>query len=104
MVSSRSSFLAGSLLALASTVAARPIEERDGLGFFDEVILFDSPAVLSDPPVIEIQAYTYFRMFDINLGFLPSLLGIDLGEIGDKAGNVAERLKLFASVHAARVI
>jgi len=64
MLATRSTTLlrsAALLLALSASARAIPaglIEERgSGLGLFDDVLLFDSPAVLSDPPRIQIQAY-----------------------------------------------
>ncbi|KAH7100002.1 hypothetical protein BKA62DRAFT_707946 [Auriculariales sp. MPI-PUGE-AT-0066] len=109
MVSDRSTLFlrsATALLALSASVTAFPagrFEERSGVGFFDDVLLFDAPAVLSDPPRIQIEAYTYLRQFDIDLGPLTDLFGglfdgIDLGDIGEKAGNIAERVKLLASI------
>jgi hypothetical protein len=52
-----------SALLLSQTVSALPtwrIARQNEPGILDDVVLFDAPAVLSDPPKVEMQAYVRF--------------------------------------------
>ncbi|KAH7097541.1 hypothetical protein BKA62DRAFT_833147 [Auriculariales sp. MPI-PUGE-AT-0066] len=97
---------AAALLAISASVSAIPagrVEERTSLGLFDDVLLFDSPAVISNSSRVQVQAYTFLRQFDIDLGPITNVLasalgGIDIASLGDKAQNIAERMKVFASI------
>ncbi|KAH8829189.1 hypothetical protein DL96DRAFT_1597088 [Flagelloscypha sp. PMI_526] len=93
-----------SALLLSQTVSALPtwrIARQNEPGILDDVVLFDAPAVLSDPPKVEMQAYVFVRQLD--LGFITDGLGdllggLGLGGVADATGTATDRIKLFATI------